>query len=65
MNRNHQHVQDSNNDILSPSDTNRRTRGGGAAAVASNHQQQQYPWEVDHWDGRTMIISRTAVDDEQ
>ncbi|CAF5126103.1 unnamed protein product, partial [Rotaria socialis] len=41
------------------------TRGGGAAAVASNHQQQQYPWEVDHWDGRTMIISRTAVDDEQ
>ncbi|CAF2231539.1 unnamed protein product [Rotaria magnacalcarata] len=65
INRNHQHVQDSNNDILSPSDTNRRTRGGGAAAVASNHQQQQYPWEVDHWDGRTMIISRTAVDDEQ
>lgn len=63
--RNLQHVQDSTNDTLSPSDTNRRNRGGAASAVASNQQQQQYPWEVDHWDGRTMIISRTTLDDEQ
>ncbi|CAF3866124.1 unnamed protein product [Rotaria sordida] len=71
IDRNYQHVQDSNNDTSLPSDTNRRSRGAAAAAaaavtVAPNQQQQQQDlWDVGNWNGETLIYSRTTKDDEQ